>query len=235
MNFNNLKKIGAVLFYGGCAAVGIATLVIRHKERKRIADHLVSGRTEEEKKIFRDHDIFKEAYKELKCAEATKEVPVTIDIKNVGSRLSSISKRAEDAVNRLKKWNDGVVSDKTFKEAFEDIQDTGDAVKDILAEARNKAIISTRTKEESEIITRYSEVRIKAAQIIAKERGALPGYFEGIYYWLLEHPAIIEKVPRPVTYMVFASPALIIFAVMCWYAANVSHEVHRAYSYKPIE
>ena len=212
MKISEIKASAIVV--AACCGVGIAAIGIFLNERTKAKERIVALRSDEDLELMHAAKEAKEAYNALKSAEAVKEVPVVIDINNVAGKLNPISARAARAVNNLKDMNDGIISDATLKNAFENIDDTDEAVQKIIAEARNKAVVNARTEGDWSIINEYKELSVKVQELYAKERGLVPGYFGCMGEFLRRNR---DKIPCPIAHVFMIAPIFPVFYFCTWY------------------
>lgn len=224
MRISEIKASAIVI--GVCCGVGIAAIGIFLNERSKAKDRIIALRSEADKELVHAAKEAKEAYGALKASEAVKEVPVVIDINEVAGKLNPISARAARAVNNLKDMNDGIISDATLKNAFENIADTEEAVQKIVNEARNEAIINARTEGDWSIINEYKELEVKVHELYAKERGLVPGYFGCMGAFLRDHR---DKIPYPIAHVFMIAPIFPIFYLCTWYIRRSCSVIACAY------
>lgn len=224
MKISEIKASAIVV--AACCGVGIAAIGIFLNERTKAKERIVALRSDEDLELMHAAKEAKEAYNALKSAEAVKEVPVVIDINNVAGKLNPISARAARAVNNLKDMNDGIISDSTLKNAFENIADTDEVVQKIIADARNKAVINARTEGDWSIINEYKELFVKEQELYAKERGLVPGYFGCMGAFLRDHR---NKIPYPIAHVFMIAPIFPVFYFCTWYIRRSCSVIECAY------
>lgn len=228
----NFTKIGII----GMAVIGtIGTVVagvIFASEQSKAVKKIAEMRSDEDKALVNAAGQAREAYNNLKAAEATKEVPVVIDINTVSWKLSPISMRSSSAVSNLRRMNNGIVSGTTFKEAFEGIQDTEEPVKDILRKAREEAVLKARTPEDLEVIRNYKDVTVKVQELYAKERGMVPGFFGCMHSWVIDHR---KHMPKLMMKLLLELPIIPVIFFAYLYVSKVSDVVNSAYRYEAIK
>lgn len=204
----------STIIIAACCGAGIATIGIFLNERSKAKSQIIALRSDEDKELVSAAKEAKEAYNALKASEAVKEVPVVIDINECDGKLNPISARAARAVDNLKGMNDGIVSDSTLKNAFENVADSEEAVQKIIGEARNKAVINARTEGDWSIINEYKELVVKEQELYAKERGLVPGYFSCMGTFLRDHK---DKIPYPIAHVFMIAPVFPVFYFCTWY------------------
>lgn len=208
------ETVTSSIVVGICCGIGAIAFGIFLNERSKAKEQIIALRSDEDKELVCAAKEAKEAYDALKTSEAVKEVPVVIDINKVDGKLNPISARAARAVNNLKSMNDGIVSDSTLKNAFENIADTEEVVQKIIGEARNKAVIDARTEGDWSIINEYKELVVKEQELYAKERGLVPGYFGCMGAFLRDHR---DKIPYPLAHVFMITPIFPVFYFCTWY------------------
>lgn len=224
MKISEIKASAIVV--AACCGVGIAAIGIFLNERTKAKSQIIALRSDEDKELVCAAKEAKEAHNALKASEAVKEVPVVIDINEVDGKLNPISARAARVVDNLKNMNDGIISDSTLKNAFENVADSEEVVQKIVGEARNKAIVNARTEGDWSIINEYKELVVKEQELYAKERGLVPGYFGCMGAFLRDHR---DKIPYPLAHVFMIAPIFPVFYFCTWYIRRSCAVIECAY------
>ena len=199
-------------------------------QRNRVKKQVPTWRTPEENKIIDAYHEAKKAVNDLHAKEALSSVNVPIDTNSIdASTFSDISKKAEEAFNTLKENSiEGYVSDKDFKEAFKNISDTDKTVAEIIGKAKADVIINNRTPEDHALIKKFNDLMEKRADLIAKERGYIPKFFESLGHFACQ---CRDKGIQPfITYIMLTGPGYFGMVLGFKYVVKIATLVHDVYN-----
>ena len=210
---------------GTCVNVLVNTFVQKSKTKKQIP----SWRTDEDKAVMKAYHELKTRVDDIHRAEASMDIPVSIDVRNLSAYgFDSISAKAGEAFRTLEQNSvGGFVDSKTFSDAFKDIPDTNAAVTEVLAKAKAQTIINNRSEKTKELLKSYDEAYLKYGDLIAKERGYMPKFFETVQMFAVE---MKEKgVPGFITYVLMSGPGYFGVLLGLMYLVKISKLVHGVY------
>lgn len=210
---------------GTCVNVLVNTFVQKHKTKKMIP----SWRTDEDKAVEKAYHELKTRVDDIHRAEASMDIPVSVDVRNLSAYgFDSISAKAGEAFKTLEQNSiGGFVDSKTFSDAFKDIPDTNAAVTEVLSKAKAQTIINNRSEKTKELLKSFDEAYLKYSDLIAKERGYMPKFFETVRLFAYEMKK--RGVPGVVAYFFMSGPGYfgLLFGFM--YLVKISKIVHAVY------
>lgn len=210
---------------GTCINVLVNTFVQKHKTKKMIP----SWRTDEDKAVEKAYHELRTRVDDIHRAEAAMDIPVSVDVRNIpSSAFGDISAKAGEAFTTLEKNSiGGFVDSKTFADAFKDIPDANAAVTEVLSKAKAQTIINNRSEKTKELLKSFDEAYLKYSDLIAKERGYMPKFFETVQMFACEMKK--KGVPGFITYVFMSGPGYfgLLFGFM--YLVKISKIVHAVY------
>lgn len=210
---------------GTCVNVLVNTFVQKSKTKKAIP----TWRTDEDKAVVKAYTELRARVDDIHRAEASMDIPVSVDVRNIpSSAFGDISAKAGEAFTTLEKNSvGGFVDSKTFADAFKNIPDTNATVNDILGKAKTQTIINNRSEKTKELLKSYDEAYLKYGDLIAKERGYMPKFFETVQMFADEMKK--KGVPGFVTYVLMSGPGYFGMVLGMMYLVKVSKLVHGVY------